>query len=351
MQRVGRGTLSVSLPSDWAKDVGLQKGQLVFWQRHRDELRLTARFTPPTPREVRIKAEHCQEPGILGRIVMGSYVLGHDTIRITAPQRVDNDHVDAIRRVTRRLMGIGIIEETQNQLVLQTSLDAAKLPLDMLLRRLYIIASTIQREAFQSLIDGNQSMAEAAILREEEAATIYWLILRLIRRTQAQGDTVGDDPLQILHHRLLAQILKRSVNWSVHVAMYAIELLKDRAALGQPLLEAIAELSELAAGLCHRAMSCVFQSQNLQLANRVMEDYKGLETRAETMQRELCKQAYLKDRHFRIQFFTATINPCTIAQLSFLIRGTQQLAALGAEIAELAINQHLFTSTELCELR
>ena len=147
VQRVGKLTLSVSLPNTWAKEHGVKRGDLIAFRPENDgSLRLM--LSPLAEKigassEVSVPAELCNEPGLLERIIVGNYVLGRDIIRIVAPRRLNSTHISNVRNVLHKLIGLSIIEETSNQLILQCSVDPSKFPIDIVIRRLYVLASTI----------------------------------------------------------------------------------------------------------------------------------------------------------------------------------------------------------------
>jgi hypothetical protein len=65
-------------------------------------------------------------------------------------------------------MGIGITEATPHQVVLQTSIDPAKLPID----------SALPDEAVQAFPEFNHQLTAAAIRQEEEVNRVYCLTIR-----------------------------------------------------------------------------------------------------------------------------------------------------------------------------
>ncbi|MCK4443322.1 MAG: hypothetical protein KAW09_02180, partial [Thermoplasmata archaeon] len=123
----------------------LKRGDVVFLTRERND---TLRLIPSAlaekeavPRVYVIKADQCSKSGLLERVVVGNYVLGRDTVCVESKKRMKSSQVDEIRGIVPKLMGLGIIEETSNRIVLQCSIDPSKFPIHTLIRRLYIITS------------------------------------------------------------------------------------------------------------------------------------------------------------------------------------------------------------------
>ncbi|MDI6690692.1 MAG: phosphate uptake regulator PhoU [Candidatus Bathyarchaeota archaeon] len=176
VQKVGYSTMTVSLPSEWVKQNNIKLGDLIFLMPERDG---TLKILPSEiaqkeeAEEYIINADACDEKGMLERIIVGSYILGRDVIRVTSSSRIRKAHVDEIRRIVRKLIGLGILEETPNNILLQCSVDPAKFKLNMLIRRLSLIASTIFSEAMQAFLEKNYSLANEAISRPPQFYELF----------------------------------------------------------------------------------------------------------------------------------------------------------------------------------
>ena len=121
VQKVGYSTLSVSLPMAWTKKVGIQKGDLVFISEETDgALRLTTEPGKTANNiEYVVDVDRCDNTKLLARVIVGNYVLGRSLIRVQSNRRLMREQIESIREVTHRLLGIGIIEESDLHLLLQ----------------------------------------------------------------------------------------------------------------------------------------------------------------------------------------------------------------------------------------
>ncbi len=239
LQKVGYSTLSISLPSNWVKEMNLKRGDTVFLVPEKDgSLKLfpSKLLKPQEGIEENIcNADLCDDPKMLERIIVGNYILGRDLVSIISAERIRSEHIEEIRGIMRKLIGLGIIEETPDRITLQCSVDPRKFHLDMLLRRLSIISLTIVKEAVQALLDFDDSLAEDAIKREDEADMMYLLAMRLLfsaQRRREVAEEIGlDDPLQILYYGLMLRYLELIADYAEEIARRVIELLqkyKDR---------------------------------------------------------------------------------------------------------------------------
>ncbi len=279
VQQVGYSTLSVSLPSDWAKEVGLKRGDLIHFTPERDgSLKLTlhplTEDKSETEKEFVINSESCNEPRMLARTVIGNYVLGRDIIKIVSSNRIQSGNVEEVRSIARRLIGLGIIEESPNQIVLQCSIDPTNFQINQLIQRLSVIVSTMHQEAMQALINFDPELAKTAISREDEANMIYWLITRLLLSAQ-QSKNVADkiglkEPLQIPDNRMISKYLETIADYAENIAKRAIELQKYKAQIRSETMEKLSQLGELAHSIFQNAMNCVI-SGDMKIANSTLE--------------------------------------------------------------------------------
>ncbi|MEM2975892.1 MAG: phosphate uptake regulator PhoU, partial [Candidatus Bathyarchaeia archaeon] len=330
VQKVGYSTVTVSLPRKWVQQNNIKPGDMVFLLFERDG---TLKIAPSQvaqreeAEEYVINADACDEKGMLERIIVGSYILGRDVIRITSSNRIGKAHVDEVRRIVRKLIGLGILEETPKNILLQCSLDPTKFKLDMLIRRLSLIASTILAETMQAFLEKNKSLAEEAIKREDEADTIYYLAVRLLLSAQLNreiAEQIGlPDPLHIPAARLILQYLELIADYSEDIAKKIVELEIRRDKLAKAAIEKIYHLSELSQTIFQKALECIF-TRDLKVANGVLELRNVLEMESENLMRELPEIPFLRA----------------------IVSCLNKIADLGATMADIAINRALEDPSE-----
>jgi phosphate uptake regulator len=325
VQKVGYSTITVSLPSEWVKQNNINPGDLVFLTSEKDG---TLRIMPSQiahkeeAEEYIINTDACDEKGMLERIVVGSYILGRDVIRVTSSRRIGKEHVDEVRRIVRKLIGLGILEETPKSILLQCSVDPSKFKLDMLIRRLSIIASTILSETMQAFLENNKSLVEEAIKREDEADTIYYLAVRLLLSAQLKPDIAeqigATDVVFIPATRLILQYLELIADFSEDIAKKIIALDIRKGKLTKDMIERIYHLSELAQTIFQKALDCIF-TRDIKVANGLLEMRNVLEMESDNLMHELPEIPYLRA----------------------IISCLNKIADMGATIADIAINRAL----------
>jgi phosphate uptake regulator len=345
IQKVGHSTLTVSLPSEWVKDVGVKQGDTIVCISERDgSLKLLPMADSKSEKKAKefiVDSDLCNEAGILERIVVGNYVLARDTIIIVSSNRISSAHIAEVRNATRRLMGLGIIEETPNRIVLQCSVDPAKFPIYTLIKRLYNITWTMHKEAMDALVNSDSILAKEVINREEEADRVYWLTVRLLLAAQQDrsiAEKIGiGNPLEIVGNRLVVKYLEAIADYAESIATNVLGIRKqvlERQAqeVKEPIVNILFYISELASTSCSKAMEC-FYTKDVKLANSAIKSKELVEVEEERLMDELI--SHVSDSHIA-------------AHLRAIGWGLRRIAEYGASIAVIAINRSLEFSSKLC---
>jgi len=336
IQRVGYSTFSVSLPKDWVENTGLKQGDLIMVFPEKDG---SLKLVPSIMVERKAKSEEyvinsdmCNDPGMLERLIVGNYILGRDAFSVVSSTRISRVQVDEVRQIAHRLMGLGIVQETPERIDLQCSIDPTRFKIDMLLRRLSVIASTIHTEAMQALTEPNQELADDAVRREDEADMMYWLALRLLlsaQRDRTMGDKIGlEEPSQILYFALITRYLELIADRSEYIARRAIELqTRGKEKTSRHLMTRITNMGELAHNVFLKAMDCVF-SGDIEVANNLLEIARVIRSEHDKLMKELPELPILRT----------------------VVWELDRIADHGASIAVIAINKALEKPSKICSV-
>ncbi|MEF8818110.1 MAG: PhoU domain-containing protein [Haloferacaceae archaeon] len=181
VQRLGPSTLAMTLPAEWTKAHGVEKGdEVTIRTGEKGTLTVLSESASSEDTSARIHADDLDADG-LERAIVAQYVLGRRVIRVGKREgALDSEHINAVYRAETQLMGLGVIEETPDTIAIRCSVDPEDFALDNLLERLENTGSTMRTEAMKALAHGNPDLAERALNRERQANKIFVLLLRLI---------------------------------------------------------------------------------------------------------------------------------------------------------------------------
>ena len=337
VQKVGYSTLSVSLPMNWAKKAGVDKGDLIFISEESDgALRLTTEQGKVEDNTIYVvDVDRCDNTKVLARVIVGNYVLGRNLIKVESERRLMREQIESIREVTQRLLGIGIIEESDRHLLLQCSINPGTFPLETVVRRLFVITSIMFKEILDSLIDGDMELAKDAITREFEADTIYWLLARLLASAQQSriiSESIGiSDPMDIVQHSIIAWYLEMIGDRVNNIAENIVGLQPIRQDSDDDLIDRLTQIGMIAFTMFDKAVKSVFD-RNLTVASDAVDLY-------ETVANE--ESGLLKR-------FQNGSSPDVAAAVSEIAWDLKIIAEHSSAIAEIAIDNILKGDNEIC---
>ncbi len=337
VQKVGYSTLSVSLPMNWAKKTGVKKGDLVFISEESDgALRLTAEPGKTDDSTIYVvNVDRCDNTKVLARIIVGNYVLGRSIIKVESERRLMREQIESIREVTQRLLGIGIIEESDRHLLLQCSIDPNNFPLETVVRRLFVITSIMFKETLDGLMDGDLELAKDAITREYEADTIYWLLARLLASAQ-QSRVVSEgmgitDPMDIVQHSIVAWYLEMIGDRVHDIAAKSIELQQISGESDRELIEWLTQIGMITFAMFDKAVKSIFD-KNITVASDTVDLYETVE----------------KEESNLLKRFQNGSTPDVTAYVSEIAWDLKIIAEHSSAIAEIAIDNVLKGDNDIC---
>jgi phosphate uptake regulator len=224
VQRTPTGTFFVCLPRKWSEEHGLKKGVLVSLDETCDgKLLIDPKYNDePLPRVSSLTVGP-----YLGREIIGHYLLGSDIIRIEAKERIDPEARNVVKATVSSLIGLEIVEENYSQIVLQCLLEPSGFPPEKILRRNYAIVAGMHRDAVNSFIDGDPSLAKSVTARDDENNRLYFLLVRILRtiiQNPRLGEKLGLSTIECLDYRLAASLVESMGDACVQIAAKTLEL-------------------------------------------------------------------------------------------------------------------------------
>src|SRR6266498_2930636 len=218
LQRTPDGTYLVTIPKAWAKRVGLAQGSVVSYEERQDgRLLLSPRIDEERPPlEVILEASP-----FVRREIIERYLLGYDIIRVQSKDSFSPDIREEVRRTTKRLVGLEVLEEDSKRIVLQCLVEPSLLNPERILRRLEMISMPMQLDAVQSFVSSNGELSKGVVERDEEVDRWYFLLVRLVRAAIADTyllEKIKVSSVDCLDFRLLASYIETFADYSVTVA-------------------------------------------------------------------------------------------------------------------------------------
>ncbi len=180
VQVTGGSTYTVSIPKEWATQNGIEAGSTVGFHPDGDTLVLTRETSRErTEGELDISS---LEGDDLVRAVMTMYVSGFDIIAFSA-DRITTEQRRFIRDATSNIVGLEILEETSDRMVLQDLLDSSELSIHNAITRMRLISTSMLNDAVTAIAENDPDFAHDVIERDSDVDRLWYLVSRIFRAT------------------------------------------------------------------------------------------------------------------------------------------------------------------------
>lgn len=279
VQRLGYSSLGISLPKDWAKTSGVAPGTTVLVVKEDDgTLRIrmgeATAAASPAPSECTIDADTCTRPGSLRRILVGSYVVGRQSIRVKSRTGLSPEHLREVQDTTRSLTGLTVVNQGPKFVLLANFAEPTRFPIDGLLRRLQYLTARMAHLSLEPLRGrGAHEVGEVHRL-EDEADRLYWLVTRqllLAARDRTVAAKIGvTEPRHLLGDRVAAIALESIADLWDEVAR-GVEALDRNGFRPTPEFTETAAKLDAAVGSLGEATMTSFFSTSLADANGALD--------------------------------------------------------------------------------
>lgn len=216
IQLTGGSTYIVSLPIKWIRECGLNPGDsLTLIPRSDNTLLLSAdRSTDNRKIESTMEISPDDMPEDNFRILVSNYLAGYDVIRLVSNKGFHAQDRKFFKDVTRkRLIGIEVIEESRNEIILQSLMNYQELPLRKALQNMSRLITSMLEDVMLALKNHDLELARDVVNRDNEVDRFYLLTVRQLKLAVEDpklAEKIGiERPRQCLGYRLATKILER----------------------------------------------------------------------------------------------------------------------------------------------
>jgi phosphate uptake regulator len=319
VQVTGKSTFVVSLPKKWAVSAGITSGSLVHMHPQEDgTLLLTSNggFAPQGPKSLNIDGR-VGDPLI--RDIIATYVAGYRVIELKAKNITLEQRRD-ITAIVKKLIGIEILDETHERIVIQDILNPGDMPIDMSFRRMHIKAQWMLDNTIKAMLAWDVSLASEVIKQDDEIDRLHLLISKQFMDILLHSRISEKSELGLtgaFYYRLASDQLERV---SDHAGKIAGIMLESREKIPHNMVDEIVKIGTVSYKLVNDSVSS-FTKCNVELANRVIEEHKKIGV----------------ELH-RIRHPAATLDPDVVMSIGLIADSVKRIGDYAANIAELAID-------------
>ena len=322
VQVTGGSTYTVSIPKDWATENDVSAGSEVEFYPDGDSLFLTPR------------TEDERTEGTLGvtdlagdeltRAVMTMYVSGFDIIALESG-RITTDQRRTIRQATQSLVGLEVLEETRDRVVIRDLLDSSELSIHNAVTRMRLIALSMLEDALAALSELDSDMARDVIQRDDDVDRLWMVVSRIFRttlRTPKAAEELGLPREACFDYQSCARQLERIGDHATKIAHLTLNF-EDP--VPGDVLDALFDLHDDAVSVIDGGMDALFvddSTEATRLANEARESVQPIDEHARAI------DELLRD-----------LDPTRAQLLGLVVDSLSRSADYGGNIAETALQK------------
>jgi phosphate uptake regulator len=334
VQFTGRSTYVLSLPKKWIEEMHLKAGDQVTLVRELDNslsiLPIIAGL-PESLNQVTAIVLPNESSNTLKRRIVSMYLAGYNIIHLKLKSgRMSPALRDAVREVVRRnLVGTEMIADASDNITLQVLLSVPELSVNTAIRRMYLIASSMHKDAMSAIIELSHELAKEVIKSDDEVDRFSLYVSRNLVMAMQNGRVLREMGLKnssdCLSYRVAAKSIERVADHACSIADKAIKL-KDK--IPKESLQRIEKMSQFALTVLGDSVEALLR-RDYQLADKTVdnaENIRALEDNVIT--------AMEKDRVH------------DSANIKLALEDIRRTAEYASDIAEAALNETIDEVTE-----
>ncbi|WP_435182057.1 PhoU domain-containing protein [Halorussus sp. AFM4] len=321
VQVTGGSTFTVSIPKGWAKENDIEAGDRVEFFPDNDSLILIPkRESEQTEGTIDISGLEGDE---LIRAVMSMYVSGFDVIKLEA-DRISTSQRQLVSKATQNLVGLEVLEETSEKVIIQDLLDSTELSITNAVTRMRLVALSMLEDSIVGLLEDDDEMAKSVIDRDDDVDRLWMVVSRIFRESLRGNDTtveIGIPREDCFDYHSSARQLERIADHATKIAHLSLELdeIPDQVADG------LNEFHGETEAIIEKSMDALF-----------MED----RTRAKELAHEARESVMDTDRHARsMDELLYELEPQQAQLLGLIVDSLSRSSDYGGNIAETALQK------------
>lgn len=292
VQMTGGSSYIITLPKHWVQSHQIKKNDSLHLYVQADgSLLLTPKILQErTPREIEFKARSIKNPTYLLQQLIGAYIAGYTTLRITSTSRITVDERNIIRSFTQLAIGPEVVEETDTSITLKDLLDPTEMPLDRTVKRMQIIIKGMLEDAMRALQAKDTLLAQDVVSRDNDVDRLHWLlarqyniILQNVTLAEKMNLTVGMASTCFL----IGRIMERIADHVVKITHYIPNIIDAK--IDQKVIDQMLSSSSLALSIFNKSLTAFFK-KDITASNETIESVKQLETLCESINTLILKQ-------------------------------------------------------------
>ena len=260
LQLVGGSTYVVSLPKCWVDDLKIKTGSYVSLTKNPNgSITLLREAQSRKIRAVAVISKTDSKESIRRKIV-AIYLSGYNIIEIkTKSMAITSNQRGIIRDLTQTtLMGTEIIEASSERIVLQVLTQLAQLSFDVALKRMYITATNMHRDAIRALQEFDIDCGDEVVKMDDEVDRFSLYVMRnlslALENAHILLDSGLEKPSKCLEYKTVVKCVERIAD---HAALIAKRIKYLKSPIDKQTLKEIEEISNKSLTVFENSMTAL----------------------------------------------------------------------------------------------
>lgn len=318
----GGSTYVISLPKKWVTKTHLKAGDSLIVTEQGSSLLFEIGVIEKESQVKEIKISQVPSSEALARIIISNYLVGYDTLKIKLDRKDNLLYRESVRNILDYLIGIEIVEDTDNSIILEIMVDYKRMMTMQLLQRMFAINRSMLLDLGKALETCDIGLAKDVIVREQEVDRLYFLVVRQLKSAvehQQIAEKLGIKyQRDCLGYRIIVKVLERIADHIENIATSYIKLYETQKELK---LDEFIRLNISTIAIFEKSVDSLF-SRNISLAEKIFQELKEA-----------------KKTHFEIS--NRLLQPENIQSAILqktMLDSLGRIASYSGDIAEIAIN-------------
>lgn len=318
----GGSTYVISLPKKWVTRANLKAGDSLVVTEQGGSLLIETSITEKETKVKEIKISQITSNEALERIIIAFYLVGYDTIKVKLDRKDHLPYRKSIRKIMDYLIGIEIVEDTNDAMTLEIMVDYKRMMTMQILQRMYSINRSMLLDLGNAMKTMDIGLAKDVIVREREIDRLYFLVVRQLKSAveyQQVAEKLGiENQRDCLGYRIAVKALERIADHIENMAKSYIQLMEINK--DAPMDDFI-KLNSSIVMTFEKSVHALF-TRNHELAEKIFQELKEIKKAHSDISNEL-----LQPKNIQSAILQKT-----------MLDSLGRIASYSGDLAEIAIN-------------
>ena len=279
VQLTGGSSYIITLPKEWIKSLHIKKNDpLGIYIQSDGTLLLTPKMTQEQlPKVKEFDVSHIPKPTYLLQLLIGAYISGYTSLKISSPTRMSTATRNVIRSFTQLAIGPEVIEETDTSIILKDLHNPSEMPFDRTIKRMHIIVKGMNEDVIRALETKDKTLAEDVISRDNDIDRLHWFVARqynILLQNASLTDKMNITIQMASTCFLISRIIERIGDHVVRIAQNTPNLIHSN--LDRKIIHKILTANTLSLDIFNKSISSFFK-KDIKASNETFESLVKLE--------------------------------------------------------------------------